>query len=66
MSKQYLDAEFVGDVDFRPVRKAWVYKKDKPKNDILGLLQQKVKQDMRQSWVDIVVMIRQKSISYHI
>jgi len=32
LSVQYMDAEFVGDVDFRPVRKAWVYKKDKPKN----------------------------------
>ena len=38
MSKQYLDAEFVGDVDFRPVRKAWVYKKDKPKNDYFGVV----------------------------
>tara|TARA_R100001509_G_scaffold144764_1_gene101172 strand:- start:1446 stop:2159 length:714 start_codon:yes stop_codon:yes gene_type:complete len=32
LSVQYMDAEFVGDVDFRPVSKAWVYKKDKPKN----------------------------------
>ena len=31
LSVQYMDAEFVGDVDFRPVNKAWVYKKDKPK-----------------------------------
>ena len=31
-SVQYMDAEYVGDVDFKPVSKAWVYKKDKPKD----------------------------------
>ena len=32
VSVQYMDAEYVGDVDFKPVSKAWVYKKDKPKD----------------------------------
>lgn len=32
-SVQYMDAEYVGSVDFEPVRKAWVYKKDKPKDN---------------------------------
>ena len=31
-SVQYMDAEYVGDVDFKPVSKAWVYKKDNPKD----------------------------------
>ena len=33
VSVQYMDAEYVGDVDFKPVSKAWVYKKDKPKDN---------------------------------
>ena len=28
VSVQQMDAEYVGDVDFKPVSKAWVYKKD--------------------------------------
>ncbi len=46
LSVQYMDAEFVGDVDFRPVRKAWVYKKDKPK---LKLVSSNKKDDVSSS-----------------